>query len=105
MSSEAWGQKTNINYHGQPATNENVRFVFCCIATRLNCQETMENLPRDYFVTSHQFTSTTYRDLYPAIDPTLPSNSQEGKVIVITGASRGLGARVGPSFIYENIQV
>lgn len=54
----------------------------------------MDNLPLDYFVTSHQFTRTTYRDVYSAIDPLLPSNSQEGKVIVITGASKGIGARV-----------
>ncbi|KAH7370582.1 putative oxidoreductase ucpA, partial [Rhexocercosporidium sp. MPI-PUGE-AT-0058] len=45
----------------------------------------------DYFVKKQQFVKTVYRDVYPAIDPTAPSNSQAGKVIVITGASRGLG--------------
>ncbi|KUJ06628.1 NAD(P)-binding protein [Mollisia scopiformis] len=51
----------------------------------------MENLPVDYFVTSQAFTKQTYRDVYPAIDPSSPLNKQDGKVIVITGASKGLG--------------
>ncbi|KAG4444286.1 hypothetical protein IFR05_000261 [Cadophora sp. M221] len=45
----------------------------------------------DYFVKKQQFVKTVYRDVYPSIDPTAASNSQAGKVIVITGASRGLG--------------
>ncbi|KAH7413157.1 putative oxidoreductase ucpA [Cadophora sp. MPI-SDFR-AT-0126] len=45
----------------------------------------------DYWVKQQQFTKTVYRDVYPAIDPTSASNSQAGKVVVITGASRGLG--------------
>lgn len=48
----------------------------------------------DYFVKQSQFTKTTYRDAYPAIDPTAISNSQAGKVIVITGASQGIGRNV-----------
>jgi hypothetical protein len=55
----------------------------------------MENLPVDYFVTSQAFTKVTHRDVYPAIDPSAASNSQAGKVIVITGASKGLGRLVG----------
>ena len=52
-------------------------------------------MPDDFFVTAGAFTKKLYRDQYPAIDPTLPSLSQRGKVIVITGASSGLGAHVG----------
>ncbi|CAI7678836.1 unnamed protein product [Penicillium manginii] len=37
------------------------------------------------------FTRKNYRDVYPAVDPTRPELSQEGKVIFITGASRGIG--------------
>ncbi|KAJ6116526.1 hypothetical protein N7512_006251 [Penicillium capsulatum] len=37
------------------------------------------------------FTANVYRDLYPAIDPARPELRQEGKIVVITGASRGLG--------------
>jgi len=51
----------------------------------------MENLPSDHFVALSQFVKTVYRDVYPSIDPRDPSNSQAGKVIVITGASRGIG--------------
>jgi hypothetical protein len=54
----------------------------------------MENLPVDHFVKAQQFTPSTHRDLYPAIDPKQPSLSQKGKVVIITGASQGLGAKV-----------
>ena len=54
----------------------------------------MENLPTDHFVKLQQFTPTVYRDVYPAIDPTQAPLSQKGKVVIITGASQGLGARV-----------
>ncbi|KAJ5965776.1 hypothetical protein N7481_012490 [Penicillium waksmanii] len=37
------------------------------------------------------FTKKNYRDVYPAVDPTRPDLSQEGKVVIITGASRGIG--------------
>lgn len=52
----------------------------------------MENLPKDFWVTTQAFTKTTYRDVYPSIDPTTnPDLSQAGKIIIITGASRGIG--------------
>jgi len=53
-------------------------------------------LPDDFFVTSGQFTKTAYRDEYPGVDPRSPSLSQKGKVVVITGASQGLGRQVSP---------
>lgn len=43
------------------------------------------------FTTPFAITKTTHRDPYPAILPTNPSNSQSGKIIIITGASSGLG--------------
>jgi len=59
----------------------------------------MENLPTDFFVTSAAYTPTVYRDQYPSIDPENPANAQDGKVIVITGASAGIGARgFAPAF-------
>ncbi|KAI9805011.1 MAG: hypothetical protein M1833_006314 [Piccolia ochrophora] len=59
----------------------------------------MSNPPSDFVVTSHQFTKKTYRDQYPAIDPSSPQLSQHGKVIIITGASQGLGRRAfAPAF-------
>ena len=52
----------------------------------------MDSLPEDYFVASSQFTPTVHRDVYPAINPvTNPALSQKGKVIAITGATRGIG--------------
>ena len=45
----------------------------------------------DQEVKACAFTTNLYRDLYPAIDPCRPKLSQQGKVVVITGASRGLG--------------
>lgn len=59
----------------------------------------MENLPTDFFVTSSAYTPTVYRDQYPSIDPKNPASSQAGKVIIITGASSGIGARgFAPAF-------
>ncbi|OQV10275.1 hypothetical protein CLAIMM_14298 [Cladophialophora immunda] len=56
-------------------------------------------LPKDYFVTSIQYTRKTFQDVYPAIDPRKSSNSLAGKIVVITGASRGIGAKgIVPSF-------
>ncbi|OOQ84507.1 putative oxidoreductase, short chain dehydrogenase/reductase family [Penicillium brasilianum] len=37
------------------------------------------------------FTRRAHRDVYPSIDPRRPELSQAGKVIVVTGASRGIG--------------
>ncbi|OJJ42638.1 hypothetical protein ASPZODRAFT_76276 [Penicilliopsis zonata CBS 506.65] len=49
------------------------------------------NIDPDALVKAGAFTKKFYRDIYPAIDPTDPALSQAGKVVVITGASRGLG--------------
>jgi hypothetical protein len=54
----------------------------------------MDHLPVDYFVKAQQFVPTTHRDVYPAVNPTQGSLSQNGKVVIITGASQGLGAQV-----------
>lgn len=59
----------------------------------------LSKLPKDFYVTSMQFTKTAQQDAYPAIDPSLPEHSLTGKVVVITGASRGIGALVGPLFL------
>jgi hypothetical protein len=41
-----------------------------------------------------QFTKRVYQDVYPAIDPSKPELSLSGRVAIITGASRGIGAKV-----------
>jgi FlaA1/EpsC-like NDP-sugar epimerase len=57
-------------------------------------QAKMEHLPKDFFVTSMQFTQDTYRDVYPGVDPTSADLSMAGKVVIITGASGGIGGKV-----------
>lgn len=59
----------------------------------------MENLPQDYWATSGAYTPHVHRDQYPAIDPTSPALSQSGKVVIISGASAGIGGRgFAPAF-------
>jgi hypothetical protein len=55
------------------------------------------SLPPDYFISSLQFMKKVHTQLYPTIDPTSPALSQAGKVVIITGASKGLGRSVSLS--------
>lgn len=54
-------------------------------------------------VKRNAFTVKNYRDKYPAIDPSRPELAQTGKVVVITGGSRGLGRLVRP--LYHKLTV
>jgi hypothetical protein len=45
----------------------------------------------DAFTTSNAPTKIVYRDVYPAIEPAQSSVSKAGKIVMITGASRGIG--------------
>lgn len=54
----------------------------------------MADLDVNEDVKRNAFTVKNYRDNYPAIDPTRPELAQTGKVVVITGGSRGLGRLV-----------
>ncbi|KAK4445899.1 hypothetical protein QBC34DRAFT_441311 [Podospora aff. communis PSN243] len=65
----------------------------------------MDQLPPDYFVSSLQFTKHVYQDVYPAIDPTNPELSLADKVAIITGASRGIGAKgIIPAFARAGVK-
>ena len=44
------------------------------------------------------FTSIQHHDTYPAIDPTRPELSAAGKVILISGGAKGIGAAITSSF-------
>ncbi|EXJ89422.1 hypothetical protein A1O3_02489 [Capronia epimyces CBS 606.96] len=69
--------------------------------------ESLNQLPPDFFVRKEAFTKTVHRDQYDATDPSSSALSQAGKVILITGASQGIGkeglakqfARAGPRAI------
>ncbi|KAL3468719.1 hypothetical protein BJX99DRAFT_269285 [Aspergillus californicus] len=50
------------------------------------------------FVKAMAFTKNAHRDFYPAVDPKQPKLSQAGKLIVITGATRGLGRGFAVAF-------
>ncbi|EUC37904.1 hypothetical protein COCCADRAFT_32998 [Bipolaris zeicola 26-R-13] len=65
----------------------------------------LSDLPKDYYVKAMQFTKRTHQDAYPAIDPSLPEHSLAGKVVIITGASRGIGATaMVPAFIKAGVK-
>jgi NAD(P)-dependent dehydrogenase (short-subunit alcohol dehydrogenase family) len=48
----------------------------------------------EMFTKKFQFTPTFYHDIYPSIDHTNPDLSQSGRVILVTGAGRGIGKAV-----------
>ncbi|KAI4612987.1 hypothetical protein J4E80_007042 [Alternaria sp. BMP 0032] len=65
----------------------------------------LSKLPKDFYVTSMQFTKNAHQDAYPAIDPSIPEHSLAGKVAVITGASRGIGAMaMVPAFVKAGVK-
>ncbi|KAF2424523.1 NAD(P)-binding protein [Tothia fuscella] len=55
----------------------------------------------DTFTVNNSFTKSIYRDVYPAVDPRNAELSKAGKIVLVTGASRGLG-RHGISFAFAH---
>lgn len=65
----------------------------------------LATLPKDWVVTSGQFTRKAYTDIYPAVVPIRPENSLKGKTVVVTGASRGIGANsIAPAFAKAGVK-
>lgn len=59
----------------------------------------LEKADPDFFARQGAYTRQIHRDVYPSIDPRSKALSQDGKVVIITGSSSGLGARgIAPAF-------
>lgn len=64
-----------------------------------------DGLPKDYMRNMLKFTRTVYRDVYPSVDPTKPALNLQGKVVIITGASEGIGAKgFAPAFAKAGVR-
>jgi hypothetical protein len=48
------------------------------------------------------FTKTIHKEPYPAISPSLPSLSQAGKTVLITGGSTGIGYAIARAFAFAS---
>ncbi|KAG9230055.1 hypothetical protein BJ875DRAFT_473237 [Amylocarpus encephaloides] len=59
--------------------------------------------PNEY-TTPFSFTKEIRRDPYPFLSPTKPELSQEGKVVIITGAGTGIGAAAAKVFAKAGAQ-
>ncbi|KAI0814545.1 hypothetical protein GGR55DRAFT_632253 [Xylaria sp. FL0064] len=62
-------------------------------------------LPTNFFATVFQYTKNIYSDQYPAVDPTRKDLNLAGRVVIVTGASRGLGAKAfAPAFAKAGVR-
>jgi hypothetical protein len=50
----------------------------------------------NFYTWPFQLTKTMHRNPNPAVLPSNPSNSQKGKIVIITGAYGGIGAVLTP---------
>lgn len=72
---------------------------------RVSTMADLASLPKDWILTSSQFTRKAHTNVYPAIHPGKADNSLKGKTVVVTGASRGIGARgIAPAFVEAGVK-
>ena len=65
----------------------------------------LASLPKDWILTASQFTRKAHTNVYSAIYPGKADNSLRGKTVVVTGASRGIGARgIAPAFVEAGVK-
>jgi NADPH:quinone reductase-like Zn-dependent oxidoreductase len=55
------------------------------------------------FTTPFQLTKSMRRDVYPAIDPKNPELSAAGNVVLITGATGGIGGVSAKAKVYPTL--
>lgn len=56
-------------------------------------------------MTVQQVTKTVHRSTYAAIDPTKPSNSTRGKVVIISGGAGGIGHAIARGFCKSGARI
>ena len=78
-----------------------LKFIVNCFVTMDNFLDQIQTLPTDWQLQEEAFTKETHRDVYPAVEPTQPQLSLRRKVVIITGASQGIGSRVRETFFDE----
>jgi hypothetical protein len=59
---------------------------------KLNKMGDPQQIDVNMFTSPFQLTKSMHRELYAAVEPSNPALSAKGKVVIITGASGGLGA-------------
>ena len=60
----------------------------------------MSTPPRN---SGYSFTKTVHNYIYPAIDPTKSDLSQSGKVVLTTGAGRGIGRSIALNYAESDV--
>jgi hypothetical protein len=71
-------------------------------SSRIICSiSNMAQVDPDQYTYPFQLTKTIHRDPYDELLPSKPSNSQKGKIVIITGAYGGIGS----VFFYLTFQI
>ncbi|KAI0885901.1 NAD(P)-binding protein [Annulohypoxylon maeteangense] len=58
----------------------------------------MDNIDRDALTWPYQLTNSVHRELYPVLNPSNPELSADGKTVLITGVSGGVGKAIAEAW-------